>query len=76
MEGRVRQGILGGNKFIQVVHHVLRCFATFFRTRKFRVKALADMELVAEGKAFANSFTTFVSELSLCMLFHMKNEHK
>lgn len=55
------------------------CFVLpIYQTCKFRVKALADMELVAEGKVCFNSFTTCVSEEILCMCFHIKmsmNEH-
>ena len=38
MEGRVRQGILGGNKFMQVVYHALLCFAN-----------LPDLQVQSEG---------------------------
>lgn len=56
---------------------IMLCFVLpIYQTCKFRVKALADMELVAEGKVCFNSFTTCVSEEILCMCFHIKNEHE
>lgn len=68
--------------FICFANALLLClfcqFTSIYQTCKFRVKALADMELVAEGKVCFNSFTTVVSEESLCMLFHIQtsmNEH-